>query len=125
MSEKHETDAQEVKEILEVVAEKIPAVLNSLTDVLYGKASAAKYGEAVSNFYKTLKESGMTDDQAFKLTEQYMSSLNFVNILGKAIGGGHRGRGEDDVGEGISEQIREGIRNGLKARASERREDDA
>src|SRR5207247_1457239 len=66
-------------------------------DVLYGKASAEKYGQAVSNFYRTLKDSGMTDDQAFRLTEQYMSSLNLGKIIEGAVGserGRHRGGDE-------------------------------
>ena len=40
--EMSDNDAEEVKEILEVVSEKIPALLNSLTDVLYGKEQATK-----------------------------------------------------------------------------------
>ncbi len=77
---------EDVKEILGVVSEKIPALLNSLTDSIYGKEASAKFGTAVANFYKTLKDSGMTDEQAFKLTEQYMSSLNLAGTLAKAIG---------------------------------------
>ena len=88
MSEEHkerEFKAEDVKEILGVVSEKIPALLNSLTDSIYGKEASAKFGTAVANFYKTLKDSGMTDEQAFKLTEQYMSSLNLAGTLAKAI----------------------------------------
>ncbi|OGS49925.1 MAG: hypothetical protein A3K65_09860 [Euryarchaeota archaeon RBG_16_68_12] len=117
--EKKHMDAEEVKEILGVVSEKIPALLNSLTDVLYGKASAEKYGQAVSNFYATLKKSGMTDDQAFRLTEQYMSSLNLPGIIAQALGerGGHRGRDEsDDVPrkDDIADEIRRKIEEGRK-----------
>ena len=74
-----------------MVSEKIPALLNSLTDSIYGKDASAKFGTAVANFYKTLKDSGMTDEQAFKLTEQYMSSLNLAGTLAKAIS--HRDEG--------------------------------
>ena len=81
-------DAEKFKEVLEAFSEKIPALLNSLTDVLYGKTSAEKYGLAVAGFYRTVKESGMTDEQAFKLTEQYMSSLNLGKIIQGAVGGG-------------------------------------
>jgi len=88
-----EFKAEEVKEIMSVISEKIPALLNSLTDSIYGKDASAKFGTAVANFYRTLKDSGMTDEQAFKLTEQYMSSLNLGGIIGKAVG--HRGEGEE------------------------------
>ncbi len=89
----HEFDAEKFKELLGVFGDKIPAILNSLTDSIYGKEASAKFGTAVSNFYKTLKDSGMTDEQAFKLTEQYMSSLNLGGMIAKAISS--RGKGEE------------------------------
>jgi len=85
--EKKHGDADEVKAILDAVSEKIPALLNSLTDVLYGATQAEKYGKAVAGFYKSLKDAGMTDAQAYELTKQYMSSLNFPAMIGEAIGG--------------------------------------
>jgi hypothetical protein len=83
---------EDFKEILNAFGEKIPALLNGLTDSIYGKEASAKFGSAVANFYKTLKDSGMTDEQAFKLTEQYMSSLNLGGMIAKAFA--HRGEGE-------------------------------
>jgi len=84
-------NADEVKELLEAFSEKIPALLNSLTDAIYGKDASAKFGAAVADFYKTLKESGMTDEQAFRLTEQYMSSLNIGGMIANAVGKGRKG----------------------------------
>lgn len=84
---------EDFKEILNAFGDKIPALLNSLTDSIYGKDASAKFGAAVANFYQTLKNSGMTDEQAFKLTEQYMSSLNLGGIIAKAIS--HRGEGDE------------------------------
>ncbi len=90
---KRDFEPEEFKDILNFVGEKLPSLLNSLTDAIYGKDAAAKFGTAVSNFYKTLKDSGMSDEQAFKLTEQYMSSLNLGGTIAKAISS--RGKGED------------------------------
>lgn len=83
---KHGMNAQEMKEIFGVFSEKLPALLDSLTDAIYSKDASAKFGAAVSDFYKTLRESGMSDEQAFKLTEQYMSSLNLGGIIAKTVG---------------------------------------
>src|SRR2546422_2193736 len=91
--EKHGMRPTEMKEMLEAFSEKIPALLNSLTNAIYGKDASAKFGAAVADFYKTLKGSGMTDEQAFKLTEQYMSSLNLGGMIAKAVGK-HREGGE-------------------------------
>src|SRR2546426_1680167 len=88
-------NADEVKELLEAFSEKIPTLLNSLTDAIYGKDASAKFGAAVADFYKTLKESGITDEQAFRLTEQYMSSLNIGGMKAKP-------RGKRDNGEACS-----------------------
>jgi len=78
-------DPEQVKEVFAVFSDKLPALLNSLTDSIYGKDASAKFGTAVADFYRTLKESGMTDEQAFKLTEQYMSSLNLGGLFAKAF----------------------------------------
>ena len=78
-------DPENVKEIFAIFSEKVPALLSNLTDSIYGKDASAKFGTAVANFYTTLKKSGMTDEHAFKLTEQYMSSLNLGGIIAKAV----------------------------------------
>ncbi len=88
-----ELEPENVKEIFAIFSEKVPALLNSLTDSIYGKDASAKFGTAVANFYTTLKKSGMTDEQAFKLTEQYMSSLNLGGIIAKAVS--HRREGDE------------------------------
>ncbi len=86
-------EPENVKEIFAIFSEKVPTLLNSLTDSIYGKDASAKFGTAVANFYTTLKKSGMTDEQAFKLTEQYMSSLNLGGIIAKAVS--HRREGDE------------------------------
>ena len=90
--EKHGMKTEEVKELFEVFSEKLPALLNSLTESIYGKEASAKFGAAVADFYSTLKKSGMTDEKAFKLTEQYMSSLNLGGMISKAFS--RRGEGD-------------------------------
>jgi len=117
-------DAEEVREILDVVSEKIPKLIESLTDILYGEKSSAKYGKAVASFYKSLVESGMTNEQAYELTQQYMSSLNLAGLIGNAIGGEGKGGkkieiiagpnshfcGGDDIGKEIEERVKERVK---------------
>lgn len=90
---KREMEPEEIKDILNFIGEKLPVLLDDLTNAIYGKEASSKFGSAVSNFYRTLKDSGMTDEQAFKLTEQYMSSLNLGGTIAKAISS--RGKGEE------------------------------
>ena len=75
-------DPKFIGEILDVVSDKVPKLLGDISDVLYGEGRAKQYAVSVGTFYKELKEAGMTDAEAFKLTQQYMSALN----VGKTIG---------------------------------------
>jgi hypothetical protein len=76
-------DPEKIKEILDVIAEKIPGLLRELSDLLYGPKSAKQFAEAAATFYKELKGAGMTDAQAFELTRQYLSTLNLGNMMGR------------------------------------------
>jgi hypothetical protein len=80
---KHEVmpDPEKIKEILDVVTEKIPGLLRELSGLLYSPKSAKEYAEAAATFYKKLKEAGMNDEQAFDLTRQYMSTLNLGQMV--------------------------------------------
>ena len=82
---KHEgiPDPEKIKEILDVVSEKIPGLLTELSGLLYSPKSAKQYAEAAAIFYKELKAAGMTDDQAYELTSQYLSTLNLGKMMGK------------------------------------------
>jgi len=75
-------DPEKIKEILDVVSEKIPGLLKELSGLLYSPKSAKQYAEAAATFYKELKGAGMTDEQAFELTSQYLSTLNFGKMMG-------------------------------------------
>ena len=108
-------DAEEVKEILNVVAEKVPELLNQLADVLYGAQQSAKYAKAVSQFYKELKDAGMTDAQAFELTRQYMSIFNIGGALGKMMTGGGLSGWDDDIGKEIKLKIKERIKKDMES----------
>jgi phosphotransacetylase len=88
---KHEgmPDPEKIKEILDVVSEKIPGLLKELSSLLYSPQSAKQYAEAAATFYKELKNAGMTEEQAYELTSQYLSTLNLGKMMGKF--GNHHG----------------------------------
>ena len=80
---KHEEmpDPEKIKEILDVVSEKIPGLLNELSGLLYSPKSAKQYAEAAAIFYKELIKAGMTAEQAYELTSQYLSTLNLGKMM--------------------------------------------
>ena len=75
-------DPEKIKEILDVVSEKIPGLLKELGNLLYSPDSAKKYAAAAAIFYKELKAAGMTEEQAYELTSQYLSTLNLGKMMG-------------------------------------------
>lgn len=101
-----EKDVEELERVLAVISEKVPALLNALTDVLYGKEQSKKYAEAVATFYKSLVEAGMDKNQAYELTKDYMANLNIAGAIGKLVKEGK----EEDIGEEIKSAIKEGIK---------------
>ena len=74
-------DPEKIKEILDIVSEKIPGLLRELSSLLYSPDSAKRYAEAAATFYKELKNAGMTDEQAYELTSQYLSTLNLGKMM--------------------------------------------
>ena len=74
-------DPEAVREIMDVVSEKVPGLLREVSDVLYGPDQARKFGKAAALFYRELKKTGMSDEEIFELTRQYMNSLNVGSMF--------------------------------------------
>ncbi|UCC92416.1 MAG: hypothetical protein JSW25_07010 [Thermoplasmata archaeon] len=96
-----EMTPEQIGEILDVVSVKVPELLEKLSDILYSKENAQKYGEAVATFYKSMVDAGMEPAEAFSLTEKYMSSLSPLSALGGAF---NKGSGEGN-GNGFNIKI--------------------
>ncbi|MHC5081737.1 MAG: hypothetical protein ACYTHN_22265 [Planctomycetota bacterium] len=75
-------DAKEVKEILEVVSEKVPALIRGLMESVFSESAGREMGKAVAAFYKELKETDLPPEVVLEMTREYMR--NFTNI-GKII----------------------------------------
>jgi hypothetical protein len=106
--EKHDEmpDPEKIKEILEVVSDKVPSLLRQLSDVLYGVDQAKKFGKAAAVFYKELKGTGMSDSEIFELTRQYMGTLNLGNVFGKFA----HDDDDEEVGKHVGRKIREAFK---------------
>ena len=84
-------DAEQLKQMFQVLTESVPQLLESITKVLYGAQEGEKFGKSVASFYKTLKEGGMTNEQAFELTKEYMNNLSLGGMLKNIVAGGAMG----------------------------------
>lgn len=112
-------DVEELKEVLEVVSEKVPKLLNEISNALFSAEKAEKFGMSVANFYKAMKEAGMSDEQAFELTQKYMSSFSMGGIVGQALGQ-FGGPGHHHSGDDIGEEIRQSVKAKIKKKLEEK-----
>ena len=74
-------DVGELRDVLDVVSDKIPSLLRGLRDVLYSKESAENMADSVGTFYKKLVESGIPKEDALEMARGYM--INLRDIMGK------------------------------------------
>ncbi len=90
MGDPPKIDVEKIREIAKLLEEELPTLLEKLINVMYDPEQGQKIGKAVGNFYKELKDAGMGDIIASKLTAMYASN---INIKGMAKGMGPMGMG--------------------------------
>jgi hypothetical protein len=105
MSDDDRTDVEELKEVLGVVSTEIPKLLDAITNTIYNSENAENFGKSVAMFYKQLRDAGMDDQQAYKLTQQYMSNMSIGGIITNAV----RGATDNDIGDEIGEKIEKAV----------------
>ena len=119
MSEKPEKkktaaeEAEEVKQILSAVSTEVPALIKSIINAVFSEEAGKNMGRAAAAFYKELKDSGMPDNVAVKMTENYIGVFTSLGDLLKSAGekkgkiiiaGGEKGK---EIGEEIERRIKE------------------
>jgi hypothetical protein len=72
---KEDWGPEEVALILDKVAEKIPALLKGLREVVYSVEAGEQFGKAVGAFYSELVKQGIPQEQAMEMAKNYMISL--------------------------------------------------
>lgn len=109
MSEKMEKkeDVEELREVLSVVSNQVPALIKGIIGSVFSEEAGRNMGKAAAAFYKGLKEAGMPEETAVRMTENYMSVFTSLSdIMKKAVSGEKIAKGEE-IGEEISTRIKE------------------
>lgn len=70
---------KEMGEMLDMVSTKLPALIKEIQSVLFSEEGAATMSKAVGTFYKNLVDSGMNEEDALRLTQEYMSTLQTLS----------------------------------------------
>jgi uncharacterized protein YidB (DUF937 family) len=128
-SEKKKTgveEAEEIKQILGVVSTEVPGLIKSIISSVFSEEAGRNMGKAAAAFYKELKESGMPDTVAVKMTEDYISVFTSLGDIMKRAGEGGKlkfgvGKGEHEV---TSEALEKEIGRRVKQKLAERRKED-
>ncbi len=89
------SDVEELREVLDVVSEKVPDLLRGLRDIMYSRESAESMADAVATFYKKLVDAGLPKEAALEMTRGYM--INLRDIVGEGMRfGKHKNEEEED-----------------------------
>jgi hypothetical protein len=114
----YKEDIAELKAVMDVISTKVPQLVDSVLGGLYSKERAKQHGEAVAQFYKNLKSSGMDDDKALELTKEYMRGMSFKTIAHEIFS--RKGKGVDkekdvsEIGTEIADEIRRKVMEEIK-----------
>jgi hypothetical protein len=119
---KGKMEAAQVKEILGIVSSEVPALMKSLLASVFSEEAGRNMGKAAAAYYKELKNGGLPEQVAVKLTEDYMRTFTSIgDMLRGSVGGGrHSEKAEDAVGDEIERRIREKL--GKRGKESEEEE---
>jgi len=83
IEDKEKEEAEELKEVLSVVSKEIPALIKGIIASVFSEEAGKSMGKAAAAFYKELKESGMPDEVAIKMTENYISVFTSLGDIMK------------------------------------------
>ncbi len=102
-------DAEEVGAILQVVSKEIPSLIKGIVSSVFSEEAGKEMGKAAGAFYKELKESGMPDEIAVKMTENYISVFTDLGNIMKKFG----------VADKSSSEMEEAIKRKIKKKLAE------
>lgn len=69
-------DAESVRELLDVVSERIPTLMRGINDAMYTPEAMENMAKSLSTYYRTLVDAGMDQDLASRLTTIQASEMN-------------------------------------------------
>ena len=91
MKDKGMKDAEELKAVLETVSTQIPNLIKGIIDSFFSPESGARMGKAVAEFYKSLKDAGIPEQEALAMAKDYLGTLTkWSDILKNTSFGGKK-----------------------------------
>lgn len=98
-------DVDELREVLAVVSEKVPALIRGLMTSVFSPEAAADMGKAAATYYKELKAGGIPDAVAVQMTQDYIHTFTKISEF---IRTASRGSGEHaDIEDEVEKRVRQ------------------
>ncbi|MDH7477919.1 MAG: hypothetical protein QHH17_06020 [Candidatus Bathyarchaeota archaeon] len=106
-----EEDVEEIKEVFGALSREVPALIKGIIASVFSEEAGRDMGKAAAAFYKELKEAGIPEETAVKMTENYVSVFTSLGDILKHAGKEKKivvaaGEGKE-IGEEISRKIKE------------------
>lgn len=108
---RHERQSPEnIKEILGVVSAEVPSLIKNILSSVFSEDAGRSMGKAAAAYYKELKNGGLPEPVAVKLTEDYMRTFTSLGDMLRSAGrGGWSGKHREDISEEVERKIHEGL----------------
>ena len=84
------SDVEELREVLHAVSEflkELTPTVKDLIEAIFGGLKGDILGREVGQFYRSLLNAGMPEDEAIKLTEEFLKRRMAVMDVAKVISG--------------------------------------
>jgi predicted ArsR family transcriptional regulator len=115
-------EAEEVRQILSAVSTELPALIKSIIGAVFSEEAGRNMGRAAAAFYKELKESGIPDDVAVRMTENYVGVFTSLSDLLKQVGKKEKVVIATKKGEELGKEIEKLIKEKIVEKFGEKEE---
>jgi len=122
-------DVEELREVLSVVSKEVPSLIKSILSSVFSEEAGRDMGKAAAAFYKELKDAGMPEEVAVKMTENYVSVFTNLGDVLKNVGKEGKisissgktlsQKEQEEIGEEISRKIKEKLAKKYREREDE------
>lgn len=91
-----QSDADEVREILSVVSDKVPALIKGLVTSVFSEDAARSMGKAAATYYQELKAGGIPDSVAVQMTKEYIGTFTKISEVFKSASRDSKSNSKDE-----------------------------
>jgi len=78
---RHARVRENVMEILSVISSELPVMIKSIVSAVFSEDTGRNMGKAAAAYYKELKDGGLPEQVAVKMTEEYMRTFTSLGYM--------------------------------------------